>query len=93
MKLQQIAARIDEHLKRFESNPRINKRDRKDSLLPYWCTSAVASGSRVLVCYISFQGSSSMKKSEAEEYLKWLDEGNVGTHYEYNRTKKGNSKK
>lgn len=46
MKLQEIAARIDAHLKRFEKDPTINHRERKYGVTPYWNTRAGVAGSR-----------------------------------------------
>ena len=42
--------------------------------------------------YVSYQGEASLKKAEAEAYLAWLDAGNVGRHYEQQRSAKEQSK-
>lgn len=87
--LEKIAARINEHLVRFENDPLINRRPFFDgALLPYYCAGAVRAGNYVDVRYVSFQLTSRMRKAEAEAYLAWLDAGNVGTHYAYEWSKK-----
>jgi hypothetical protein len=80
MKNADIAARILSHLKRFESDPVINVRQR--NLLPYWNSSASESGRYVYVQYIGYQGQSHLTKAQALVYLAWLDAGNVGRHYQ-----------
>lgn len=87
MKLKEIASRINAHLKRFEADPEINKNTKPDrsGLSDYYHAGSGASGSRVFVTYIIYQGSSSLKKADAEKYLAWLDDGNVGRHYSVTR--------
>jgi hypothetical protein len=80
--LAEIAERINAHLKRFETDPQINKRDSTYRLLPYWNAYARLSGNRVRITYISHQGDSSVCRQDAEKYLAWLDAGNVGHHWE-----------
>jgi hypothetical protein len=80
MTLDEIAKRIDEHLERFERDPQINKLKEGRTLHPYYHSSAVRCGRYVGVSYVSFQGRSNLTKSDAEEYLRWLDAGNVGKH-------------
>lgn len=80
MKNVEIAERIRTHLKRFEADLSINKRNR--NLLAYWNSGAAASGRFVYVQYISYQGKSALSKTEALLYLAWLDAGNVGKHWE-----------
>lgn len=83
MKLDEIAARISAHLKRFEKDPKINVTVGGSSgVRTYYNTSAARCGSRVGVCYVSYQGWTNLKKADAEAYLAWLDAGNVGRHYE-----------
>lgn len=90
--LREIADRIDAHLRRFERDPSINKtptftsyKDGKQhqGVKPYYCAGAhvPARSARVHVRYVSFQGVSLLPRAEAEQYLAWLDAGNVGTHY------------
>lgn len=81
MKLDEIAAKIGAHLKRMEADPEINRRIRNSHLALYWNARCVASGPKVFVSYVSFQGSSSLTKNEALKYLSWLDAGNNGTHW------------
>lgn len=84
MKLREIAARIDAHLKSFEADPKINARHRMYGTTPYWGAHCwwVPGSSRVSVLYVSYQGRSTMTKAEATAYLAWLDAGNNGYHYE-----------
>lgn len=55
----------------------------------YYNPNAYGSGAKLFIRYISFQGSGrSMTKAEGLEYLAWLDAGNVGTHREWEKSKK-----
>jgi hypothetical protein len=80
MKLAEIAKAIYGHLKRFESDPVINK-EGEHGLTPYYCPNCWAAGSRIGVKYVSFQGGSTITKNEALAYLVWLNSGNVGKHW------------
>ncbi len=83
MKLQELATRITAHLKRFESDARINApRPAFAGTRPYYNAHASAAGSRVSVVYVLYQGGTTLTKSQAEAYLAWLDAGNVGRHQE-----------
>lgn len=83
LKLTEIAQRINAHLKRFESDPKINvlTLDFKYKTHRYYHAGAYRSGRYVSVCYISYQGSSHLNRASALSYLVWLDAGNVGMHY------------
>lgn len=82
MKLKELAERICNHLKRFEADKTtINVVKEGRDIQPYYNAWASVSGRYVRIVYVSFQGSSSLSKSEAEKYLCWLDAGNVGKHY------------
>lgn len=90
LKLKEIAARINAHLKRFEADREINKPgppvNGHQQLHPYYHANAGYHGGRyVRVLYISFQGSSTLTRDEAVAYLAWLDAGNVGTHFKQQR--------
>lgn len=76
----EIADRIRAHLGRFESDPKINVPS-GNGLHPFYLANAWAAGSRVFVTYVSFQGASSLTKTQAALYLAWLDAGNVGKHW------------
>lgn len=91
--LTEIAERIDVHLRRLEADPEINKRRRydkekrewvehPDGFSTYYYAGAHRSGPRVRVSYVSYQGSRTLTRNAAIEYLAWLDAGNVGTHDE-----------
>jgi hypothetical protein len=76
-KLAEIATRIAAHLHRIE----FAQPDRGSAKSGYWNTCVRPAGSRIAVCYISYQGSSKLTKADAIEYLAWLDAGNVGRHW------------
>lgn len=85
MKLAEVAARIHAHLKRFEADPAINVV--RNGLNAYWNVRTVASGSRVFVTYVAYQGLTSLSKADALAYLEWLDAGNIGKHFVLERLK------
>lgn len=86
--LAEIENRIHAHLKRFERDPVINKRGKRAGmmLLPYFLPNAYTFGRFVRVMYVMYQGAVSLSKAEALAYLRWLDAGNVGTHYQMERS-------
>lgn len=81
LKLTEIADRIGAHLRRFETDPTINVA-RNGLLKPFYMAGAWAAGSRVFVRYVSFQGASSLTKTQAGLYLARLDAGHVGKHWD-----------
>jgi hypothetical protein len=81
MKLSQIAAGIEGHLKRFEADPQINRFFDGRTVRPYYHAGAGASGRFVYVKYVSYQGTTPLTKPQAIAYLNWLDAGNIGKHY------------
>jgi hypothetical protein len=81
-KLAELAVSIRAHLKRFELDPVINRKNGEHNLSPYYGVGANSSGNRVLVTYVAYQGHSGLTRTEAERYLVWLDAGNVGRHFE-----------
>ena len=83
LKLADIAYRINAHLKRFEADPKINRRD--DGGVRYWVPYSWHAGSYVGVRYVNYQGDYFLTKAEALRYLAWLNAGNVGTHYKMER--------
>ena len=78
-----IANRINAHLKRFERDKKINKPIKSGGMATatYYFAGACRVGRFVSVCYVAYQGSTSLTRDEAVAYLKWLDAGNVGTHW------------
>jgi len=90
MTCKEIAERIFAHLKRFEADPKINKRrryrGRSIETTPYYKPYAFGT-TKVGVVYIIYQGATMLSKSEALAYLEWLDAGHVGTHYELKQSK------
>lgn len=79
-RLDDIAKRISEHLKRFESDPAINARRAPNRIVPYFLAGARRAGRYIAVKYVNFQYEAKLLPAEAEAYLKWLDAGNVGRH-------------
>ncbi len=82
MTLTEIAGRIHGHLKRIEADPDLNpeRPDRRGRL--FWNAGAGRSGNRAFVRYVSYQGTTYLTRTEAEAYLKKLDGGFVGRHFE-----------
>lgn len=82
--MQALAARINVHLRRFEADHKINTNTKPDrtGLARFYNAWCGASGSRIFTTYISYQGQSSLTRTEAQRYLAWLDAGNVGRHFE-----------
>lgn len=104
--LGEIAKRISAHLKRFEKDPKINRRqefidgkwqDSPEGSLrgvgSFYYANASAAGRYVNVLYITYQGQSSLIKTEALAYLEWLDAGNVGTHLTFRHATEKTGKK
>lgn len=91
MKLAEIAAQINAHLKRLQADEAWNRRDRVDrdgrrkvySVLQ--SVNASQAGRYVGVTYVSYQGRTNLTKAEALAYLEWLDDGNKGRHFEQQR--------
>ncbi len=86
MTRKEITARIKEHLRRFETDSKINKRDNY-GLLPFYNTNCWVGGRWLFVLYVAYQGASRLTTAQAEEYLAWLDAGNVGPHHQMERRK------
>lgn len=87
----ELAHAINEHLKRIEADPKLNKKRKSQDMDTRWlyCSGAGHSGSRVFVCYVSYQGQNSLTREEAEKYLAALDAGKVARHFEvFRETKK-----
>lgn len=87
-KLGEIAERIAAHLRRFEADPVINPTREGRRIRAYYSPSALVRGSRVGIAYVSFQPETCLTKSAALGYLAWLDAGNVGRHWEWERAVK-----
>ncbi len=79
--LEAVANQINAHLKRFASDPEINRVTKYDTT-PYYFPMAVRSGRYVTVRYVSYHGNSALTREEAERYLAWLDAGNIGKHFQ-----------
>ena len=67
-------------LKRFEADKALNRTEGR--LAKFWnATAFYPGGPRIHVVYVSYQGSSTLTKAQAEKYLEWLKAGNVGKHF------------
>lgn len=85
LKLTEVASRIYAKLKLFAADPILSKRPNGHAR--FWTPNAYNSGRYVCVVYISYQGATSLVKADAIAYMEWLEAGNVGTHYEFEREK------
>lgn len=86
--LTEIAARIHAHMRRFETDPKINAPDPVYRTRNYYCAGAYRAGSFVGLRYVSYHCAWHLRRADAQRYLAWLDAGNVGTHYEMERAAK-----
>jgi DNA-binding response OmpR family regulator len=83
VKLDELAARINAHLKRFEADKQINApRASHANTPPFFNAGAFRAGRYVGVRYISYQYLSHLTRDEAARYLAKLDAGFVGRHFE-----------
>jgi len=85
--LVELEKRITAHLKRFEKDPKINPpRPHASGTHRYYEPNAYVVGSKIGIRYICYQGFGfPLGRAEALEYLRWLDAGNVGDHYDHRR--------
>lgn len=82
--LVELAQRITAHLKRFEKDPKINpSRPNAAGTHRYYESHARVRGSKIGITYICCVFH--LGRTEALEYLRWLDAGNVGDHYDHRR--------
>lgn len=92
--LTEIAKAIDTHLRRFAEDPKTSHTewtDRNGQLrrtAVYYHPYAGRGGSRVAIRYVTYQGTTTLTREEAETYLTWLDAGNVGRHWDQQRAAK-----
>lgn len=77
----EIADRIDEYFQEFERDPKLNI-IRGTNRKRFFNACSWASGRWVYVRYIGYHVAHNITKAEAEKYLAWLDNGNVGKHTE-----------
>jgi hypothetical protein len=85
---EKLAAEITKYLKSFEMDPAINDHDHQQEGMKigrFWHAHAVASGAKIGIVYISFQGRIWLTAEEAQEYLAWLRQGWVGKHFDWQR--------
>lgn len=77
----EIAAAIHAHLKRLEADKAVNKPN-SGGLRPFYGAGAGAGGGWVHLTYVSFQGTSSVRKADAQYYLDRLEAGFTGRHWQ-----------
>jgi hypothetical protein len=82
MKLNEIAAEIGKYLTDFEKNhnPIINGFRR------YYHANVHSTGKCVAIQYVGYQLCSNLSKDTALAYLEWLQAGNIGKHYDFEKT-------
>lgn len=83
------AARIHAHLKAIEAAAIKKDRNQRN----FYNAGAYAAGSRVGICYVSYQGTSNLTLEEARAYLAWLDAGHTDSHYHWKTETGGIEKK
>lgn len=77
----ELAQRIDAHLDRIAAQEKASGTEIAGMYYP----SATPAGRYVMITYVAYQDEQSMTREEAGAYLDWLDAGNVGTHYDWQR--------
>jgi hypothetical protein len=82
MKLAEIAAKINAHLKRLEADEGYNVTNPQYGTSPLWNSGSYDAGRYVSIVYVSYQRRSNFSKDRALKYLAWLDAGNKGKHYD-----------
>ena len=89
MKLTDVAAQIQAHLSRFAADPKVattqNIYGPRSAI--YLQPRAWSAGSRLGLRYVAGANGHDvfLSKAHGEEYLAWLDNGNVGTHHDQQR--------
>jgi len=88
-----LGQKINEHLQRIQNDKVLNPGKRFDKDQKKWVLDEMGVHSfygarsrgdrhRVWVIYITYQGGSHLSIAEAMKYLVWLNNGNVGRHFE-----------
>jgi len=72
LRLGEVAKRIEVHLKRME----------KEKVEGLWMPSANQGGGWCSISYRAYGGDVKLRREAAEAYLRWLDRGGTGTHWE-----------
>lgn len=81
MNLNEIAKRIDDHLRRMEADPSINKPRTSVSSPSFYKPVAVRCGPKLGISYVCYQHMDKISKADAERYLAALDRGDTRRHY------------
>lgn len=79
-KLDEIAARINAHLRRLEADKDWNRADNGGRSRLYLARARRA-GRYIQIIYISYQGASNLIREDAERYLQALDSGKKCKHW------------
>ncbi len=73
----ELALHLTAHLKRMEGT---------DPRGTFWHPKASALGKYISINYIAYRTAVKYTSNEAREYLRWLENGNEGTHWTMERT-------
>lgn len=77
MGLKELALHLTHHLQKMES---------QDDTGTFWYAVAEVVGQYISIRYIAYRTAVRYASNEAREYLRWLEEGNRGTHWQMERT-------
>lgn len=88
LSLDEIAERLYVHLRRMSLDPKINIRDPRYRTCTFYQPNAHRSGARIAVRNITYQCETLLSREDALAYLRWLDAGNNGTNYTWERAQK-----
>lgn len=76
MGLKELALHLTVHLQCMES---------QDETGTFWFPKAEVVGKYVSINYIAYRTAVKYSSNEAREYLRWLEDGNQGTHWAMER--------
>lgn len=80
-RMKDVAAAINVYLKRFEADTKVNSFPDGRKTKPFYFAQAWAAGRYVGIMYVNYQGSTFLKREDAEKYLAFLDGGGIGKHW------------
>lgn len=93
-KLDDIAAALSAHFKVWEADKEwntvlwVDNQGVKRTTSRMYMAHAYRAGSYVGISYVSYQGNHNLKAAEAIEYLQWIEAGNRGTHWTFERERR-----
>lgn len=82
MKMKELAEVIKSHLQKWEKDPAINVKSLDGHSRYYRANSWYSGGPKLSVKYVCYQHTANLSKEEAEHYVKKLQAGFVGTHWQ-----------